>query len=46
MFQQPGGGVRQQPSHDDYRANPFVHGQYGNNSFSPQRLGSKPMVSE
>ncbi len=35
----------QQMTHDDLRSSPFVQGQYGNNAFNPQRVGSKPMVS-
>ena len=31
--------------HDDLRASPFVQSQYSNNTFNPQRITSKPMVS-
>ena len=31
--------------HDDLRASPFVQSQYTNNTFNPQRITSKPMVS-
>ena len=29
---------------DEIKANPFVQSQYGNNSFNPQRLGTRPLV--
>ena len=41
MFQQQGRTMQ----HDDLRASPFVQSQYTNNTFNPQRITSKPMVS-
>ncbi|XP_059094584.1 SWI/SNF-related matrix-associated actin-dependent regulator of chromatin subfamily E member 1-like isoform X1 [Tigriopus californicus] len=38
-----GGIMRQQ---DEIKANPFVHGPYGNAAFNPQRMGSKAMGNQ
>ena len=35
-----------QKGQDDVKANPFVQQQGGNNSFTPQKLGSKQQVSD